>query len=261
MDGIQTYNCQKAHFVDRGFHHHFILIEDLTEQLLRTEKNAYEKVIRMMSHEINNSIGAINSILNSILNYRTQIQKDDALDFENALQVAIERNEKLNHFMKNFADVVRVPPPLRETTDLHSLLQDVSTLLHQECRKRNIELKMRLCESPLLVHADVQQLEQVLVNILKNSMEAIGNKGQIIIQTKDQPQKKLCILDTGKGIPPDIQNQLFTPFFSTKKDGQGIGLTMIREILINHGFRFGLARNAEDKTEFHIIFKNGIVPN
>jgi len=254
IDGIQAFKCQKSHFIDQGFHHHFITIEELTEQLLKTEKRAYEKVIRMMSHEINNSIGAINSILNSVLNYKNQLKRDDVTDFENGLQVAIERNEKLNHFMGNFANVVRTPLPIKEITDLHKLLKNVQILMAGECQKRNISMELELSAGQFWVECDVQQMEQVLLNILKNSAEAIENDGRIIIQTQNQSQKCLTILDSGRGIPVEIQQHLFTPFFSTKKDGQGIGLTLIREILINHGFRFNLEITAEDLTAFQIDF-------
>jgi len=115
LNGMRAYKCQKAHFVDRGFHHHFILIEELTEQIHKTEKMAYEKVIRMMSHEINNSIGAVNSILNTFLSFKVQFDEE----YKTALQTAIERNEKLNNFMTKFADDVRLPEPVFEEYDLH----------------------------------------------------------------------------------------------------------------------------------------------
>ena len=255
INGIEAYKCQKSHFVDRGFHHHFILIVELTEQILKTEKKAYDKVIRMMSHEINNSIGAINSILNSVLNYKNQLNNEDSFDYENALKVAIERNDKLNHFMGNFADVVRTPLPTKENTDLHKILQNVSVLMEMECEKRNIKVIWQLSKKPFLVKIDVQQIEQALINILKNSMEAIKENGEIVIQTETTPVSKLSIIDNGCGIAKDIQQQLFSPFFSTKKDGQGIGLTLIREILINHGFFFTLNSN-NGNTEFMIEFRD-----
>ncbi len=254
INGIQAYKCQKSHFIDRGFSHHFILIEELTEQILQTEKKAYDKVIRMMSHEINNSIGAINSILNSSLNYKNQLKEKDQNDFENALSVSIERNNKLNKFMSNFADVVRTPPPTKEIYDLHKLLKNVYTIMSAECEKYNISLKWELVKEQFWVKIDVQQMEQVLLNIIKNSIEAIKSDGQIIIKTTNKPNPSLSIFDSGNGIPKDIGQKLFTPFFSTKQNGQGIGLTLIKEILINHGFRFSLTSTADNLTEFKIDF-------
>ncbi len=254
LNGIKAYKCQKSHFIDRGFHHHFILIEELTDQILKAEKQAYDKVIRMMSHEINNSLGAINSILNSSLNYKTQLKAADREDYENALQVAIERNNKLNRFMTNFADVVRTPQPSKELFDLNKLLKNVHTIMSAECQRRNISVNLELVSNKLEISMDAQQMEQVMVNILKNSIEAIEKNGRLIIRTQNQPIRSLSILDNGRGISKELQQKLFTPFFSTKKGGQGIGLTLVREILINHGFHFALFMNSEGYTEFRIEF-------
>ena len=251
LSGMITYRCQKASFVDRGFNHHFILIEELTDELLKTERKAYEKVIRMMSHEINNSVGAVNSILSSSLTYKNKLAKKDQEQFENAINVAMERNVHLNKFMGNFADIVRIPQPTKKKTDLHQLLQKVHILMQNELEKRQIEWKWQLQKEAFLLEMDEQQMEQILVNIIKNALEAIEKDGKITIITS---AKQLIIRDNGKGISEDIQQKLFTPFFSTKKNGQGIGLTLTREILLNHGFKFSLETNEKDETEFAVEF-------
>lgn len=252
ISGMKTFKCQKASFVDRGFNHHFILIEELTDELLKTERKAYEKVIRMMSHELNNSLGAVNSILNTCLNFKDQLQKKDKKSYEEALNVAIERNTHLNRFMENFANVVRIPSPKKIETNLHELLKNVGKFIFTDIEKRNIKLHWQLDSQPLMVKLDKQQMEQVLVNIFKNAVEAIEKKGKITIITT--PNRQLIIRDNGKGIPEDIQQKLFTPFFSTKKNGQGIGLTVTREILLNHGFKFSLEINEKEETEFVVEF-------
>ena len=251
LSGMKTYRCQKASFVDRGFNHHFILIEELTEELLKTERKAYEKVIRMMSHEINNSVGAVNSILASSLNYKNKLAQKDQDQFENAINVAMERNVHLNKFMGNFADIVRIPQPTKKKTDLHQLLKKVQILMQHELEKRHIELEWQLKKEDFLLEMDEQQMEQVLVNIFKNAVEAIEKNGRITVATS---ARQLIIRDNGKGISDDIQQKLFTPFFSTKKNGQGIGLTLTREILLNHGFKFSLETNKKDETEFGVEF-------
>ena len=253
VNGIQTYKCRKSHFLDRGFYHNFILIEELTREILNSQKRAYEKVIRMMSHEINNSVGAVNSILDSSLHYRNQLTTEDHEDFEHAIRVAIERNSGLNKFMANFADVVRIPPPAKSKYDINRLLQSVEVLMSAECKRRGIDWIWNLGPASMMVDIDVQQIEQVLVNIVKNAIEAIDHDGSITIQTSEQPHK-LRIIDSGRGITPQQRSHLFTPFYSTKSGGQGIGLTLIREILVNHGFRFNLETSAPGHTEFWIDF-------
>jgi nitrogen fixation/metabolism regulation signal transduction histidine kinase len=252
--GQKSLRLIKSHFIEKGFSRCFILLEELTEEIYRTEKNAYEKVIRVMSHEVNNSVGAVNSILNSSLHYQDQLTQDDREDFANALQVAIERNSKLNQFMTNFADIIRTPEPTKELCDVNTIIRHVTMLMVGSCEARNISLSMKLMETPFLVDVDTQQFEQVLLNIIKNSIEAVGENGWIEVETRKQEKKALFVRDNGKGISKDVQAQLFTPFYSTKKDGQGIGLTLTKEILRNHGFRFSLETIREGETEFTIVF-------
>ena len=254
ISGMKTFRCQKASFVDRGFNNLFIMIEELTEELLKTERTAYEKVIRMMSHEINNSIGAVNSILNSSLNYSDQIAKKDRTYFVDAMNVAIRRNEHLNKFMSNFADIVRIPQPVKTSSDLHELLKTVQLLISSQLRDKKVNWKWDLTENEIIVDLDIHQIEQVLVNILKNAVEAIADTGQIIIQTRHRPKKRVLIMNNGEKISEEIQQKLFTPFFSTKAGGQGLGLTLIREILLNHGFNFSLHTRDDGYTVFMMEF-------
>ncbi len=255
IDGLHSYKCRQSHFLDRGFHHHFIMIEELTEEILKTEKRAYGKVIRMMSHEVSNSIGAINSILSSSLNYGDQLKAEDKADFENAVKVAIERNSRLSQFMSNFTDVVKIPPPVKESHDVNKLLNTVKVLMDPLCEDKNITVNIDFAEYPLQVEMDFRQMEQVVVNIIKNSIESIGNNGEIQIHVESKTIRKLLIRDNGKGIPDEVQKNIFAPFFSTKKEGQGLGLTIIREILINHGFDFSLDTKADGYTDFTIWFE------
>ena len=104
------------------------------------------------------------------------------------------------------------------------------------------------------IKADVGQLEQVLINIVKNGIEAIDNQGIIKFQLNSNPQQ-LCIYDTGKGIPKAIEHKLFSPFFTDKNGGQGIGLTLTREILTKHGFRFSLHNKESGGAIFKIVFQ------
>jgi signal transduction histidine kinase len=108
------------------------------------------------------------------------------------------------------------------------------------------------------INMDLNQMEQVLVNIIKNSMEAIDHDGTIFVKTALTPPT-LYIIDTGRGIDSQIMSHLFTPFYTTKRDGQGIGLTLVREILINHGFKFSLRMNENNMTEFRITFDKSLI--
>lgn len=252
LNGVHTYKLQRSHFIDRGFPRSFVLIEELTAEILAAEKKAYGKVIRMMAHEVNNTIGPVNSIIESTLK-TAGLWKEGHELLKEALQVALERNGNLNLFMRNFADVVRLPPPHKKQLDLHKLLHSVATLMAIAARDRGVRFEFHLHKSPLLIQADEQQLEQALLNIVKNALEAIGTDGVVTFSTTDHP-KGLQITDTGSGISKEHEEQIFSPFFSTKRDGQGVGLTLVREILLNHHCQFSLKTLEPHKTVFEIGF-------
>ncbi len=253
LDGIRIYRCYKSQFQDRGFPRQFILLEELTEEIVEIQKKAYEKVIRAMSHEVNNSVGAINSILHSILDYKGQLKDRDAREYQEIINIAIERNTGLGRFMANYAEVVKIPPPQKRKYDLHDLLRSLQVLMQKECNSRNIDWRSEYCAEAFEIEMDVNQMEQVLINIAKNAVEAIERHGSIIVKTSTSP-RILRFIDSGCGLGKDSATQLFTPFYTSKKAGQGIGLTLIREILTNHGFAYDLKANIENKTEFRIIF-------
>ena len=253
--GRRRVKCQRSQFYDRGFLRDFILMEELTEELRQSEKAAYEKLIRLMSHEVNNSVGASNSLLHSCLTYTAQLRPEDREDFATALRVVISRTDQLNRFMRNFADVVRLPAPKRAACDLLGLLHDMVFLFREESLRRSIVWRWEVEEPPGLVALDRGQMEQVLVNVLKNAMEAIGENGSITIRTgRLSGRTFVCVEDTGAGIAAEVRANLFTPFFSTKENGQGIGLTIVQEILDNHRFDFSLTAEAGEPTRFTIYF-------
>ncbi|MBF9142819.1 sensor histidine kinase [Hymenobacter properus] len=251
LSGLQTYRVHAAHFFDRGFLRRFILLEELTQELMQQEKQAYGKLIRMMSHEINNSIGAINSILQSFTHYAPQLDPDDRPDFTQALEVSIARNTQLANFIGGFARLVRLPAPAPRPTDLHALLRSICRLLQPQSEERHIRWHLDFPDAPLFLSLDAQQLEQALLNIAKNALEAIGNHGNIWVHTTSRPTS-IVIQNDGPGLTPEISQRLFTPFFSTKRDGQGIGLTLVRDILLAHGFRFRLETVVSGRTQFVI---------
>ena len=247
----QHHSCRisKGAFIDRGFMRYFIQIEELTREILQAERKANEKVIRMISHEINNSIGAVNSILQS---FQGTLQNDDPKMAE-TMEIAIRRNRHLIKFMSNFARVFRLDEPNKQLTDINQLLQSIQPLIAASSSK-SINWQWQLSQKALMAEIDVNQFEQVIVNILKNAVEAIGNTGNIIISTSIQPQACIRIQNDGISLTPEIENKLFSPFFSTKENGQGIGLTLTQEILKNHQFEFKLYNNSQGFVEFLIKF-------
>lgn len=204
-----------------------------------------------MAHEVNNTVGPVNSIINMALQQKNNWEQEQGQLLKNALQVAIDRNQNLNVFMRNFAELVKLPEANKKRIDLVLLVRSVAELMQFSTNGKTIRFEFHLPEEPYLIFADVQQLEQALINIVKNAIDAIETAGEIRF-VLDDAQRKLIISDNGKGIAESDTEQLFSPFFSTKKDGQGIGLTLVREILLNHGFEFSLKTIAAQHTAFSI---------
>lgn len=251
LSNSRIYRCSRLSFIDRGFAHPFYLIESLTADVMKAEKKAYEKVIRMIAHEVNNSVAGITSTLDTVNGALQTI--DNTEDLQEVMKVCIERSFSMSRFITNFADVVKIPEPQLEEVSLNERVISCKRFMENVCQSRNINLQMELCKENPTVNIDTSLFEQVLINIIKNSAESIGEKGCITIRTSTSPLM-LEIGDTGKGISKETEAMLFTPFFSTKPNGQGIGLIFIREVLMKLNCNFSLRTYPDGITRFRICF-------
>lgn len=246
------YRCSKLSFIDRGFYHPFILIESLTSEVMKAEKKAYEKVIRMIAHEVNNSVAGVTSTLDMINDTLATIENCEDLQY--ALQVCIERSHGMSNFITRFADVVKIPEPDLSINDLNECASHCASIMESVCAENGISINIDLHPNSLPVMIDGTLIEHALVNIIKNAIESIGYNGTISIKTYIDNSPIIEISDTGKGIDNDTANKLFTPFFSTKPNGQGLGLIFIRETLMKHNCRFSLRTYNDSLTRFVIHF-------
>jgi len=253
-DGVNKFKCQTNMVIHRGFNRKFIMIEELSKELLASEKAAYGKVIRMMAHEVNNSMGAVNSILQSVVDFAFDGSTEDDKEYASSLIIAKERNEELALFMKKFADVIRLPEPVRVMSDLAVLVHRSARTMRPTASDQNIDIIIEGPEEGVMLMIDKTLINQVIVNIIKNAIESIGKNGVITVSI-DEGWPQLVISDNGPGIPDEVQPMLFSPFYSTKPTGQGIGLILIRDILVNHEANFSLQTDKESGlTEFKISF-------
>ena len=245
--------CHAASFMDRGFARSYVLIEELTAELNRSERETYEKLIRMISHEVTNAVAATNSLLESCKTYGKEIAGPESrADYESALDVLITRNRNLNEFTKGFSELVKLPEPQRENVDVREMLRAMQTVFRADLERRNITLELSVAGDLPAVSLDRNQLDQVLMNVIKNAIEAIDRDGRIEIDARrDGALVVLSVSDTGVGLTDEVKARLFTPFYTSKKQGQGIGLTLVKEILTQHGFGFSLER-VNDTTRFRI---------
>ena len=251
--GPQLFRISHLSFPDRGFQHPFFLIESLTSEIRLAEKAAYERVIRMIAHEVNNSVAGIIGSLTG----------DEA-----------ERLTALSSFVSRFAEVVKIPQPQLQLCDLSEEVEACRPFLENLCTQAHVHIDFRLTDEAVPVHLDTVLFQQVLINIVKNAVESIGkatgsclasdqrssgrfsgNATQGLVTLEVTTPATLTITDNGHGIPPAIAKNLFTPFFSTKPQGQGLGLLLIRDILTSHHCTFNLLTNQEDHlTRFTIQF-------
>jgi signal transduction histidine kinase len=172
--------------------------------------------------------------------------------------VVVSRTRQLGELMRGFAEVVRLPTPRKVSCDVLALLQEVAVLMRSASAERNVvwrwDVAPELERQPPLVPLDRIQMEQVLVNVVKNALEAIGRDGAITVRmARPNGRLQVAIEDTGPGLSPEARAQLFTPFFTTKTEGQGIGLTLVREVLAQHRFDFALDSPPGGTTRFSIV--------
>ncbi len=251
LSDSHIYRCSRLSFVDHGFAHPFFLIESLTSEVMKAEKKAYEKVIRMIAHEVNNTVAGTTSALETIDDALQTMEDTD--DLREVMKVCIERSFNMSRFITNFANVVKIPEPQTEKVGLNARVEACKIFMENVSQNRTIKLHMELSEESPIVEMDTSLFEQVLINIIKNSAESIDEAGEIVIRTTASPLM-LEVCDNGKGISKEIESKLFTPFFSTKPNGQGIGLIFIREVLMKHGFSFSLRTYPDGITRFRIRF-------
>ena len=229
----QLFRISHQSFPDRGYQHPFFLIESLTSEVRLAEKAAYERVIRMIAHEVNNSVAGIIGSLTG----------DKA-----------ERLTALSAFVTRFAEVVKIPQPQLQLCDLSEEVDACRPFLENLCTQANVKIDFNLTDEAIPVHLDTVLFQQVLINIVKNAVESIGMRGGQVTVTTSIPSK-LVITDNGHGILSSVATHLFTPFFSTKPQGQGLGLLLIRDILTSHHCTFSLLTGPEDHlTRFTIQF-------
>ncbi len=246
------YRCVRSSFLDRSFDHPFILVEELTEEVRRLEKKSYERIIRTLSHEVNNSMGAVGSSLQVVSDILARETEKDWEDVRQAVDASYRRCYGLADFIDNFARVVRLPEPSPSDVRLNEMIRSVEALTRSECTRRNIRLEVEPCPSDPHARIDGILFEQVLVNLVKNAYEAVGSDGAVRLRVLGNP-KSIRVEDNGPGITEEVKKRLFTPFFTTKSQGQGIGLMFAREVLEKHGCRFHLS-SGEGTTVFGIFF-------
>lgn len=268
LSDSMIYRCSRLSFMDKGFAHPFILIEKLTDDVMKAEKKSYEKVIRVIAHEVNNTMAGVNSMLTTAEAILNENQEKNA-DILEVINVCEGRCRDMSSFITAYADVVKIPEANLIPISLNAQLRRWEIMLESLCLGHNVALEFDLSSKDIPVLLDPVLMEQVMINIIKNSVESIDSrhsgslcatsdttmpdKGRIIVATSSNPPT-ITVTDNGAGISDETATMIFSPFFSTKVNGHGIGLLFISEVLHKHGCRFSLATAADGLTRFKITF-------
>lgn len=233
LDGSLIVRISRLWFMDSGFRRQFILVERLTNEIVAAEKQVFNKIVRTIGHEVNNTLGSVISVLDTL----ADINAGDR-DVHDTITSSMASCDNLVKFVKGYADLVKLPAPVPVAVDINEWL----TRLHPTLAGMapgNITIDYEPDGEPQQANFDPMLMERVMINIVKNAIESIGDRtdGRITIRAAN---RRITVADNGPGIPAEVSAKLFTPFFSTKRPDRGLGLMLIADILRSHGARFSL---------------------
>lgn len=231
------FELRRSTFRQGGRPHQLLVLSDLTRPLREEERQAWQRLIRVLSHEINNSLAPLQSLSESLQRIVERREADWLEDTRQGLAIIGSRSQALRRFMDGYARLARLPAPKPATVDLPALVRKVATL--------ETRAPVRVEEGPaVLLQADGDQVEQALINLLKNASEAsLETGGQVVLRWfREGAWIVLELLDEGPGLPGG--GNLFVPFFTTKPGGTGIGLVLSRQIAEAHGGSLTLENRA-----------------
>lgn len=235
-------------FMDSGFKRRFILVERLTDEIAAAEKQMFNKIVRTIGHEVNNTLGSVISVLDSL----GEMHQDDPFAAD-AITSSTNSCTNLVNFVRGYADIVKLPPVTPEPVRLNEWMAGILPTL-KALVPENITVTFTPDASAAEACIDPMLMERVMINIVRNAAESIGDRpdGLIQIQTESNGIK---VTDNGRGISDEAAEKLFTPFFSTKHPDRGLGLMLIADILRAHRARFSLATAPDTRlTTFAINF-------
>ncbi len=218
-----------------------ISFQNIQSELEAQELVAYQKLIRILTHEIMNSvapIASLSSTINDVVANKDQLDPDYIDMIKNSVRVIKKRSEGLLDFTETYRSLTRIPPPNFQLINGNALLKELKTLFMAELESRKIDLRLDLPPTPVTFQGDPNLLEQVLINLIKNAADALKESDDPVIDVSLQkhPDGKVIfrVSDNGEGIPVDMMEQIFVPFFTTKEEGSGIGLSLSRQIIRLH---------------------------
>jgi nitrogen fixation/metabolism regulation signal transduction histidine kinase len=242
-----------------------VTIQNIQTELEEREMEAWQKLIRVLTHEIMNSVTPISSLAATVNDLLKEISpglmmneniSENIIDMAEAIQTIQKRSEGLLHFVEAYRSLTRLPKPKFKEFLLSELFNRLQHLTEEEMKKSKIHLQIDIKPHELKLTADPEQMEQVLINLLKNAIEAFQKQTDATVMLKgfsdDRGRAVIQVIDNGPGIAPEIQEKIFIPFFTTKKEGSGIGLSLSRQIIRLHKGTINVSSDSKKGSIFSI---------
>ena len=240
------------------FEYLIVSLETIQQLIDKKEKEAWFKLMNVMSHEIINTITPISSLaenLDSLL--QEELDDETFVEISQGLKIIKRRSYHLTSFVDTYRKLAELPLPQKEKIDLINVIQNTLLLFEQEFSSKKIKIKFNN-STELYINADKQQIEQVIINLLSNCLYAlvdIDNPQITITLLQDNNRVHLTITDNGMGVSKEIKDNIFIPYFTTRKDGSGIGLTLSKSIIEAHNGSIHF-KSEKGKTDFIMTFTN-----
>jgi two-component system nitrogen regulation sensor histidine kinase NtrY len=255
QENVQTFVMQTSRTEICDLDYFIVLLDSIQNVVEKKEKEAWVNLMKVISHELLNSITPIRSISQNLqeLVEQDSISSDDLEDIKNGVGTMLRRSDLLQKFVEGYRKLSMLPSPQKEKIDLLQLIEYCLQVMNPLFKEKGIEV-INAITFKYWLFVDQQQIEQVLINLLTNSMHAlenIENKQILIVAEIKENRIFIKITDNGSGIDEEIENKVFLPFFTTRKDGAGIGLTLSKSIVEAHGGYLDF-KNLDGKTTFVI---------
>lgn len=251
--------------------HRLIIIQDINQEIEQKEIEAWHKLIRILTHEIMNSVTPISSLTETtqsmlrnkdgILRKASELNDEVISDIEFSLRTIQKRSEGLLNFVETYRTLSKIPKPILAPVEIRSLLASVEQLMREEMSKNKILFTVKVNTTTEVVPMDRILVEQVLINLISNSTHALAGRPEpkIVLSAYDAERSLIIeVYDNGCGIPDKILGHIFVPFFSTRQEGSGIGLSLSKQIMSSHGGNITVKSRPEVGTRFFLRFKVSI---
>jgi nitrogen fixation/metabolism regulation signal transduction histidine kinase len=241
--------------------HIIISFQNIKDEIEQKESEAWNRLIGVISHEILNSITPISSLsdtVSSMVDGKDHLDMEDLEDLKPALLTIKRRSEGLLDFVKDYRLMAELPTPVLQSHTIGEILQHIKILMQPFASGKNIDLRVVQTSSKISLRLDIKLIEQALINLVTNSIYAVENIEDPFIEIGyrlEHNRLYLDVLDNGKGIDNELAKKVFIPFFTTRKNGSGIGLTITRNIMKMHHGSVEIQSQPFERTVFSLVFK------